>query len=495
MPSKNQNDDSRLPRVLWVSPEAVPFAKTGGLADVAGTLPPVLSRRGVVCGLILPKYACVSAAKVSLKQVAKFHVPMGMGEVDSGLWEGVFPDRKTPVWFIENDRYFNREALYGTPSGDYGDNAERFAFFCRAVLEAIPFLPWKPEILHLNDWQTGLIAAYLRTLYRDSLGKELRTVFTIHNLAYQGLFPKYVLPMTGIGWEEFHHEKLEYYDQVGFLKAGLVYSDRLTTVSPRYAEEIQTEAFGCGLEGVLRRRKSDLRGILNGIDPSEWNPASDSELPANYTARTLERKNEIKKILQAEVGLPKRSDVPLFGMVTRLADQKGLDLLAAVFDALMEEDLQLVLLGTGEERYHRMMQDRRTAHADKFAAALRFDAKLAKWIYAGSDFFLMPSRFEPCGLGQLIAMRYGTIPVVRKTGGLADTVPDCSEDPEGGLGITFEAYEPKSFQEAVRRALAVYRDPALKNTLARRAMEKDFSWDASAERYRDFYLELLKQTG
>ena len=482
-------------KVLVVASEAVPFAKTGGLADVAGALPAALLKLGCEVGVILPKYRGISPEKYKLKvEVKGMSVPMGMGEMSADILSTRLGDTHATAYFIQNDRYFDREELYGTPEGDYHDNAERFAFFSRAVLEALKALKWFPDILHLNDWQTGLVAAYLKTLYgSDPAYAGIRTLFSIHNMAYQGLFPKYMLPMTGIGWEEFTHEKLEFYDQLNYLKAGLVYSDALGTVSERYAQEIQTDEFGHGLQGVLKSRASSLHGILNGIDYGEWNPATDKEIPAQYTAKNHERKIESKKKLLGELGLEFKDKVPVVGLVSRLTDQKGLDLIAAIINEFMALNLQFVVLGTGETRYQNLFTDLRERFRDKLVVALKFDPRLSKTVYAGSDLFLMPSRFEPCGLGQMIAMKYGTVPVVRKTGGLADTVENLTPDGKKGTGFVFDAYRGDELLFTIRRAAEAYRQPKLWKNLVQRDMNQDFSWNVSAGKYLELYRSMLSK--
>jgi starch synthase len=355
-------------------------------------------------------------------------------------------------------------------------------------------LDWYPEVLHLNDWQSGLVAAYLKTLYADKPHfNKMRTLFSIHNMAYQGLFPKYVLPMTGLGWEEFRHDKLEFYDQVNYLKAGLVYSDALNTVSERYAEEIQTEEFGHGLQGVLGDRASSLYGIVNGIDINEWNPATDKEIPAQYTSKNHDKKIESKRKLVESQGLVFNPKTPVIGLISRLTDQKGLDLIAEIIPQFLGMDVQFVVLGTGEPRYHALFQEWKAQYPAKLAVQLKFDNHLAKLIYAGSDMFLMPSRFEPCGLGQMISMKYGTVPIVRKTGGLADTVENLSLDGKKGTGFVFDAYRGDELLLAIRRAVEAFHQPKLWNDLAQRAMQKDFSWGASAQKYLDLYGKILKE--
>jgi starch synthase len=312
-------------------------------------------------------------------------------------------------------------------------------------------------------------------------------------MSYQGLFPKYVLPMTGIGWEEFQHEKIEFYDQINFLKAGLVYSDALSTVSESYAREIQTDEFGHGLQGVLEARASSLFGILNGVDYDQWNPATDKELPAQYTVKNLEKKDDCKQKVLNEMGLPFKPEVPVVGLVSRLVDQKGLDLIAEIMEAFLGLEVQFLVLGTGDLRYHELLESLSSKHPAQLAAVLKFDNRLAKLIYAGSDLFLMPSRFEPCGLGQMIAMRYGTIPVVRKTGGLADTVENLSPDGKKGTGFSFDNYRAEELLFTLKRAVEAYHQPKLWKDLVQRAMRQDFSWNLSAEKYLDLYWKILQK--
>ena len=483
---------SRPLKVLFVSSEAVPFAKTGGLADVAGALPGALVKLGCEVALVMPKYRSITQERTKLHLEERLiPVPMGMGDLSADILSTRLGSTHGKVYFIQNDRYFDREGLYGSPEGDYQDNAERFAFFGRAVLEMCRALKWSPDIIHLNDWQTGLIAPYLKALYaNDPILAKARTLFTIHNMAYQGVFPKYFLPMTGLGWEEFTHEKMEFYDQINYLKAGLVYSNALNTVSPRYAREIQTDEFGHGLQGVLQGRTADLHGILNGVDYDEWNPATDKEIPAQYTAKNHEKKDESKRKLLAEVGLPYNAQTPVVGLVSRLVDQKGLDLIAEIIPRFLEQDAQLIVLGTGDPRYHQMFEDLHLQHPTRVSAQLKFDNRLAKLVYAGSDLFLMPSRFEPCGLGQMIAMKYGTVPVVRKTGGLADSVENLSLDGLSGNGFVFEDYKGDQFFFALKRALEAFHQPKLWKELVNRAMRADFSWDASAAKYLELYHQI-----
>jgi starch synthase len=483
-------------KILFVASEVVPFAKTGGLADVVGSLPIALMKLGCEVAVVLPKYKVISPEKYKLRlEVKGMQVPMGMGEVDANILSTRLGNSHGMVYLVEADRYFDREGFYGTPEGDYHDNAERFAFFSRAVLEMLKALNWYPDVLHLHDWQTGLVAPYLETLYRTQPHFEhMKTLFTIHNMAYQGTFPKYMLPMTGLNWGEFRPDKLEFYDQVNYLKAGLVYSTALNTVSPTYAKEIQTDEFGYGLQGVLQSRAKDLHGILNGIDYGEWNPGTDKEIPAQYTPKNIDHKQAAKRQLLKETGLKFDEDTPVIGLVSRLADQKGLDLIAGIVNEMLSENAQFVVQGLGDARYHALFQELRDQFPDKFSLNLKFDNRLAKLIYAGSDLFLMPSRFEPCGLGQLIALKYGTVPIVRKTGGLADTIENLSLDGKKGTGFVFENYLTEDLLATVRRALEAYHQPKIWEGLVQRGMQQDFSWDASAQKYLELYRQIRFQS-
>lgn len=456
-------------KILFCSSEAVPFAKTGGLADVAGSLPLYLKKLKTDVRVCLPKYKCVKA------KTAK--TTMG---------------KDVPVYLIKNDKYFDRPYLYGTPKGDYPDNLERFSFFCRQVLELLKREKFKPDIIHCNDWQTALIAVYLKTIYKDDpFYSGIKTIFTIHNMAYQGTFGKEQYPKTGLGWEHFHIEGLEFYGMVNLMKGGLIFSDFITTVSPTYSKEIQTPEFGCKLEGVLFKRKDFLTGILNGIDYDEWNPKTDKELFRRYSSDLAKDKVYNKVGLQRECGLAVKPDVPLLGVVGRLAHQKGFDILAEKIDEICSMDLQFVLLGRGDEVYHKIMAGIAKKYPKNTSINIKFDAVLAKKIYASSDMFLMPSRYEPCGLGQLISLRYGTIPIVRKTGGLADTVYEFDPDTGEGNGFVFEEYSAAALVDAIKRALDAYQDEKPWLGLVKKAMEYDFSWANSAKEYINLYKKLI----
>jgi len=400
--------------------------------------------------------------------------------------EGRLPPSGIPLWLVEQPRFFDREGLYGEAGRDYPDNLARFTFFCRAVAAWLGRAAWAPDVIHCNDWQTALLPVLLRV----EGASRAATVLTIHNLAYQGRFPAEQFPLTGLPPSVFTVRGLEFWGEVNLLKGGLYFADVLNTVSETYAREIQTPEFGAGLDGVLRDRREDLYGILNGVDYRAWDPAVDPLLPARYSAEDLAGKGVCKQALQRELGLREAPEVPLIGMVTRLADQKGLDLVAAVLDDLLARGVQFVLLGTGEPRYHALFAGLAARHPSQVGVRLGFDDPLAHRIEAGADIFLMPSRYEPSGLNQLYSLRYGTVPVVRRTGGLADSIVDATPEALArgtANGFVFEAYAPAALIAALSRALHAFRDPATWSALQRRGMREDFSWARSAGRYVELY--------
>lgn len=461
--------DKKL-KVLFASSEVEPFSKTGGLADVAGSLPIALDKAGIDIRVITPRYKCVRVSGNEARLADK-----------------------APVYFIKNSKYFMRNNLYAEKGGDYPDNLDRFAFFSKSILEGLKELDFKPDIIHCNDWQTALVPVYLKEIYgkRDKFYGKMKTVLTVHNLGYQGVFPKEEFPKTGLGWDYFTMQRLEFYDMVNILKGGLVFADIITTVSPTYAREIQTAEFGCGLNGLLSERKTALSGILNGIDYGEWDPSKDKELKYHFSALRPEGKRKDKTLLQKEAGLEERQDAPLIGIVSRLADQKGLDLIARIINPLLDHDVQFILLGTGEGKYHRLFEEISKRVPRKVSINLKFDGLLAKKIYSGADIFLMPSRYEPCGLSQMISLRYGTIPIVRRTGGLADTITEFDPDTTRGNGFVFERYDAWEFFDAIKRAVDIYRRKGLWAKLVSNAMKCDFSWDKSAEKYLEVYKKLI----
>jgi len=493
-PKANMDKHEPTLRILFVSAEVAPYAKVGGLADVAGSLPKALHALGHDARIMMPRYGGVDAARYDLQPIpGAFAVPLPDRDEPAGLWVTTM-NGGVPVYAVESERYFAREAVYGYP-----DDGERFVFFCRAVLQALKHLDWEPDIVHCNDWHTAIIPNLLRTACEgDPFFAEMATVFSIHNLAYQGIFDQRFLAMTGLGGTFLRPQIGERPDQVDLLSQGILYADALSTVSPTYAREILTPEYGEGLDAVLKYRKGRLFGILNGLDSDTFDPATDPHLVARYDRDSLDRKVENKLALQREGSLTEDASIPVVGIVSRLADQKGFDLLEPIIEPLLREvGAQFVLLGTGDQHYHdffRRIGERFPAQA---AIALTFDAGLAQRIYAGADLFLMPSRYEPCGLGQMIAMRYGTVPVVRRTGGLADTVTDYQPSSGQGNGFVFQGYTPHACFVALIRAVETFRRPEEWRRLQRRGMEADFSWAASARHYAELYRKAqeLKATG
>lgn len=473
----------------------MPYAKTGGLADVVGTLPQEVRILGHEVIVFIPRYKGVDIQKWGLQSVIdRLEISVGSeretGRVFSHTLEG-----GTKVYLIDHPEFFCRDGLYGTPLGDYPDNDRRFIFFQRTVCETLLRIGFQPDVIHCHDWQSGLIPAYLKTIYANgALFKKTRTVFTIHNLGYQGNFPPDSLPATGLDWDQFKMERLEFYGKVSFLKAGLVYADMVTTVSERYAEEIQTKEFGCGLEGVLGKRRDTLRGIVNGIDPKEWNPETDPDITAQYSIKSTDKKWINKNSLQKENGLKVDPKVPLAGIVSRLVDQKGIDILIPAIGEMVRLGIQFVLLGTGDEKYHQVLREIAKKGKGFVGIHILFDAKMAKRIYAGCDMLLVPSFYEPCGLAQFIGLRYGTIPVVRETGGLADTIREFNPQTGQGNGFSFKEYSADALLTSVKKALRVFQSEKDWPVLMKNAMKSDFSWTASAKKYIRLYEATEKRT-
>lgn len=480
--------------IVFAVSECVPFAKTGGLADVAGTLPGVIKRHGHDIRVCMPKYAHITPTAYQLKKLPiRLSIPVGKKKITASVWQGMM--NTVPVYFIDQNSYFNRQCLYGTSEGDYPDNDDRFIFFNRAVLALLYKLKFKPDIIHCHDWQTGLIPVYLKNSHKyEAFFSHTASVFTIHNIAYQGLFDKGSLVKSGLDWKLFTMEGLEYYDKMSFLKAGIVYSDFITTVSPTYAHEIQSSGeFGFGMEGVLKSQSKKILGILNGIDYEEWDPRTDKLITATYNPPDdCAGKKICKREIQSSFSLTQEETVPLFGMVTRLVSQKGFDLLTSILSIILREHIQLVILGTGDIAYHQLLKKYAQAYKNVFNVSLKFDNKLAHKIYAGSDFFLMPSRYEPCGLGQMIAMRYGSIPIVMKTGGLADTVIDFEAKPAKGNGVVFKRYEPMALVGAFLRAIRYWKNSHNKRIITANMSTVNFTWERSAKKYCDLYHDILK---
>ncbi len=481
-------------RICFASSEALPYSKTGGMADVVGSLSRALLGLGHDVALILPFHRETGLKKLKIKSTGVFlRIPVGDNIRTAEVL--VAKENGLKVFFIKNDEYFDRPYLYTTPDGDYHDNLERFSFFSKAALEALKATKNPVDILHLNDWQTGLVAAHLK----DSRSKEpffqgTRTVFTVHNIAYQGLFPGPAFYLTGLSPRFFSQDGVEFWGKVSLLKAGLVYSDVINTVSPAYSREIQTEEYGCGLEGLLIKRGADLYGILNGIDYAEWNPETDRLLPARYSAKDLKGKAVCKKELLKKFGLKIPASAVVVGMVARLTEQKGIELLPGAFEYLKNMDAGFAILGSGDKRCEDLVKEIEKKFHAKVSVKIAFDNSLAHLVEAGSDIFIMPSRFEPCGLNQIYSLRYGTIPVVRAVGGLDDTIKDLDEAGEAATGFKFKEYAPDAFAGRLKDAIEVYHGkPKLWLSMQRNAMKEVFSWEASAGEYAGLYNIALKK--
>jgi starch synthase len=482
-------------KIVHVSPEIVPFAKTGGLADVVGALPGYIKAMQHDVCVFMPLYKQVKETIRDLTHVGvRVNVPIGSTLATGTVWRSVIPKTDVVVYFIQKDEYYHRDQLYGTPQGDFKDNSERFIFFARAVLEAMKMLQLKSDIVHCHDWQSALIPVYLKKLLaNDAFFHKTRSVMTVHNIAYQGVFWHWDMKLTGLDWSLFNWKQLEFYGKLNFLKGGLVFADAVTTVSPRYAMEIQSPEFGAGLDGVLTERKKDLYGIINGIDYSIWSPETDKLIQATFSPKAMAGKQKCKEYLQKKSKLPIK-DAPVIGMIGRLADQKGMDIVAGCLDELMKQDVQLVILGTGEEKYHKLLNEVAVKFPSKVSVTIGFDNQLAHEIEAGADMFLMPSRYEPCGLNQLYSLKYGTVPIVRETGGLADTVTDTTPETlksKTATGFMFKEVAAQALVGAIKRALATYANGKVWKQLMRTGMAQDWSWKSSAEKYVRLYKKLM----
>ncbi|WP_288312104.1 glycogen synthase GlgA [uncultured Selenomonas sp.] len=474
-------------KILYVAAEAVPFAKTGGLADVAGSLPKALKADGVDVRVIMPKFGMIPEAyRNAMEHVYDGELPVAWRKKYVGLdkyeLDGV------TYYFVDNEEYFNREGFYG-----YDDDAERFSFFSRAVLDLLPEMDFWPDVIHTNDWHAGLVNVFLKLEHMgDARYERIKTVYTIHNLKYQGVFPKDVMPdVLGLDWKYFNNGDLEFYDAVNFMKGGIIYADAITTVSKTYAKEIQYPYFGEHLDGLLRSREQDLSGIVNGIDYDVYNPRTDKYIFETYDEGSLDRKLDNKTELQKSLGLPERRKVPLIAIVSRLVEPKGMDLVVRMMDEILQhEDIQLVVLGTGEKRYEDWFKGLAWRYPKKVSVNIYFSNELAQRIYAGADIFLMPSNYEPCGIGQLIALRYGTIPVVRQTGGLKDTVQQYNKYTQEGNGFVFNNYNAHEMMYALKRALSFYGNYEIWHKIQLNAAQSDFSWKRSAKEYEALYKRL-----
>lgn len=471
-------------KVLIAAAEAVPFVKTGGLADVTGSLLRELRAAGVEARLMLPLYRGIKR-KFRLSDTGhRITVPVGNRKHASRIFS-----YEDSVFFTECDEFFDRKELYGTVHGDYEDNAFRFIFFSRAVLEACKATGFMPDVIHCNDWHTGLIPLYVRSIYREAF-KRTATLMTIHNLGYQGVFPVSAMPLTGLGPELFNPSGVEHYGQLNLLKAGIVAATAVSTVSMNYAGEITTSQYGFGLDGALKGR--DVTGILNGLDYGEWDPAEDASIPARYSSADISGKKRCKSRLAGECSF-KAPRAPLVCMVGRLSSQKGIDIFLEAADRIFSAGINMVVLGKGDDALHRRLKETQRRHPGSLSLCIGYDEAFVHRVFAGSDMFLMPSKYEPCGLTQMIAMRYGTVPVGRATGGIADTVRDYDHMRGSGTGFLFQDYSASALLECLKRAVCVYTDKAKWERLARGGMKTDFSWGSSARKYKALYRALTRK--
>lgn len=476
-------------KVLFAASEAHPFIKTGGLGDVMGALPQSLTELGVEARVVIPKYKNIKdELKQNLQFIKWFTVPVGWRNQYCGVFQYKYKD--VVYYFIDNEYYFNRDGLYG-----YYDDGERFAFFNRAVLEFIKEIDWKPDIINCNDWQTGMVPVLLNLEYKNNeFYSNMKTVFSIHNLLFKGSFVPNVLPeLFGYDYMPLTNGSVELNGSVSFLKGGINYSDQITTVSNTYAEEIKTQQYGEGLDGLLRCKSDFLKGIVNGIDYEEFDPEKDNLIFKNFTWDSISDKVENKLSLQKELGLPQRAETPMIGLISRLTHQKGCDLIVSIIDRLLQKDIQFIVLGTGDYWYEETFKNLQYRYPDKVSANIKFDNSLAHKIYAATDMFLMPSLFEPCGLGQLIALRYGSIPIVRETGGLKDTVSPYNKYTGIGNGFGFKNFNSNELMQIIEYALTIYDDKDAWNNIIRQAMDSDNSWEKSAMQYKLLYEDVVKR--
>ncbi len=481
-------------RILFVVPEVAPFSKTGGLADVAASLPNALCGLGHKITIVTPLYRMVSERYNPIETDISVSIHIKGMDIEGRFLKGLIND-DIEVYFLKRDEFFDRRYLYSTPDGDYFDNAERFIFFSRCIIESLKGGMTTPDIIHCHDWHTGLIPLYIKEL-REKEGLFLNTavVFTIHNVAYQGIFPPCVFSDTGLSKDLSAYKGLEFWGRVNFMKSGITYADIITTVSNRYSKEIQTEEYGYGLESVLKERADDLYGILNGVDYTEWDPSKDNLIAARYSIDDLSGKKACKEDLLREYGMDIPIDTPLIGIISRLSEQKGFDILLKAMKRLMDMDLGIVILGYGDRSYQEALKELSNRYPKRLGIRITFDNTLAHKIEAGSDMFLMPSRYEPCGLNQIYSLRYGTIPIVRATGGLDDTIKDYNPKTGTGNGFKFKDYSADALADKVGEAIEVFKDRAQWERLMKNAMREDLSWKRSARAYEELYKNTLQKT-
>ena len=481
-------------KILLATSELYPYSKTGGLADMVAALGKTLAKQGHQVGVVTPLYAGIREKCPGLEKMDwKLRIPLDWMTIEGGVCQLKTEDGCT-IYFIEQEQFFNRDGLYQSKGTDFADNAERYTFFSKAAVNLAQYLPWQPELVHVHDWQTSLVPLLLKHLRNSGeLQRGIASCLTIHNLAYQGLFAKEVFAMANVPWGYFDPAGAEYYGNFNFLKTGIVFADTLTTVSPHYAEEIQGAEYGVGLNGILNQRKNDLTGILNGADYDVWNTETNPSIPFHYSVKSMAGKAKCKTALQRRMGLPEDPRIPLFANIGRMAEQKGVDIMLPAVEDILTGDIQFVCLGGGAAHYERGVQDLHQRFPQKTNCFIGYDPQLAHLITAGADFFLMPSQYEPCGLNQMYSLRYGTLPIVRDTGGLTDSVIDPRESADKADGFKFSRYSANDLGRAIVRALSIYYSPARFKAMRRNAMAADFSWDQTARSYVRVYQKAIEK--
>jgi starch synthase len=473
--------------ILLASSEVFPFSKTGGLADMVGALARAVAQSGNQARVVTPLYRGIREKFPDIKREDwEFNLPLGPRWIRGGLWS-VEPEKGLKVYFIEQPEFFDRAGIYFEKNISYPDNDERYIFFSKCVVHLARYLPWRADVVHVHDWQVSLVPAMLQQQQREGWGDPPASCLTIHNLAYQGVFPGESYALTNLPPDYFTADSAEYFGLLNCLKGGIALADTITTVSPRYAREIMTEEYGCGLDGMLRRRADKVTGILNGVDYGEWNTTKNPHLPKPYSVTRMAGKKANKLELQRTVALPVDAKIPVFGTISRLAEQKGVDIQLGALEEMLNSDIQFVLLGSGSPEFERGYRDLAERFPGKVAVQFGYNESLAHQIEAGCDFFLMPSRFEPCGLNQMYSLRYGTIPIVRATGGLDDSVIDFTESPKTVTGVKFYEYSARALAKAIRKALAIYADAALLRKCQQNGMKADFSWRNTVKKYLKIY--------
>jgi starch synthase len=486
-------------KIWYLASEVTPFAKTGGLGDVTGSLPKALKNKNQEIRLMMPKYVMINERKYILREVIRLKdIPVAINNITKlvNIKSAFLPESKVQIYFVEIPEFFSRSGLYSdsVTSKDYDDNAIRFAYFCRGALETLKILSWKPDIIHCNDWQTAFIPIYLKTVYReDSFLKDIKTVFTVHNISYQGIFEKSLAERLEINHELMEDQApLEHQGYMNLIKGALHFADWVTTVSPSYAKEISTnEKYGYGLEKVIQKRMNTFCGILNGVDYNIWSPEKDRFIPFKYSIDDISGKGKNKQSLLSRMNLEYNENIPVIGMISRLVEQKGFNILLEALKTLIQLNIQFIILGIGDKRIENELEEYQKKYPQKVSFNKTFDETLAHMVEAGSDIFLMPSSFEPCGMNQLYSLKYGTIPIIYNIGGLKDTITNIDPDNSSGNGFTFDQYNAKELIKTIKKAIKLFRKKEEWDLLIKRAMSEDFSWEKSSDKYLEIYRKVL----